>query len=86
MDKGSKTWQYYDLSIKLSRGDIVFDINIINNIKDIENIKVDMLENISQIYSNLKIGSNNENIDIKENLIKNIELTKQLAQKLNLEV
>lgn len=64
----------------------MFDINTINNIKDIENIKVDMLENISQIYGNLKIGSNNENIDIKENLIKNIELTKQLAQKLNLEV
>ena len=86
MDKGSKTWQYYDLSIKLFRGDIVFDINTINNIKDIENIKVDMLENISQIYGNLKIGDNKENINIKENLIKNIELTKQLAQKLNLDI
>lgn len=64
----------------------MFDINTLNNIKDIENIKVDMLENISQIYGNLKIGSNNDNVDIKENLVKNIELTKQLAQKLNLDI
>ncbi len=64
----------------------MFDINTINNIKDIENIKVKMLENISQIYSNLKIGDNNEEIDIKENLLRNIELTRDLANKLNIEI
>lgn len=64
----------------------MFDINTINNIKDIENIKVDMLENFSKIYANLKIGDNRDNIDIKENLLINIDLTKKLAKKLNIDI
>ena len=62
----------------------MFDINTINNIKEIEGIKVDMLKNISDIYGDLNINSG-ENSDIKERLIKNIELTKKLADALNIE-
>ena len=62
----------------------LFDINTINNIKEIEGIKVDMLKNISDIYGDLNIN-NEENSDIQQRLIKNIELTKKLADALNIE-
>ena len=63
---------------------VLFDINTINNIKEIEGIKVDILKNISDIYGDLNINSC-ENNKIKDKLVKNIELTKKLADILHIE-
>ena len=60
----------------------MINIDTVKNIKDIENIKINLLENVTTIFKKIDNGD----IDIKDILINNIEITKSLASKLNIDI
>ncbi len=60
----------------------MINLELVRNIRDIDNIKINMLENITNIYKGLE----DTDINMKELLNENINLTKQLAQKLEIDL
>jgi hypothetical protein len=55
---------------------------MIRNIKDIENIKINILDNTTKIFK----SEENSEIDLKEIIKNNIELNYKLAEKLGIDI
>jgi len=60
----------------------VLNTNVIRNIKDIEDIKIKLLENITILFK----SAEDKEINLKEILENNIELNKNLADKLGIDI
>ena len=64
---------------------LLIDTTMIRNIKEIESIKIQLLDNITNIFKTLEF-TNEENQDIKGLLERNISLTQQIASKLDIDM
>ncbi|MBE5821560.1 MAG: hypothetical protein E7311_03105 [Clostridiales bacterium] len=60
----------------------MLNTNVIRNIKDIEDIKIKLLENITILFK----SAEDKEINLKEILENNIELNKNLADKLGIDI
>lgn len=60
----------------------MLNTNMIRNIKDIENIKINILDNTTKLFKT----EDNEKINLEEVIKNNIELNYKLAEKLGIDI
>lgn len=60
----------------------MINTNIIKNIKEIEDIKIKLLDNVTLLFK----GIENSEVNLKDILESNIELNLKLAQKLGIDI
>lgn len=60
----------------------MIDTNLIKNIKEVEEIKIKLLENLTFVFK----GINDKDISLKEVLKDNIDLNKRLAEIMKIDI